>query len=260
MSLPGFKRIQYDFAAHIRDPGNILGPQGIEDRRMMIYRELFYNNVEGFMASGFPILRSLYDEDAWHLLMRDYFSRHRAKTPHFPEMAEEFVHYLRNEFVRSDDDPAFILELAHYEWMETALRLSRGCLTDISFDRQGDLMHESIVISPLAWLLFYEWPVHAISRTYRPIAKPDQPTWIIIYRDHQDDVGFIQANPVTARLFELLDNEERSLSGERALEQIAQELEHPRPEVIIAGGMDTLRQLWAKDIVLGTVWSPDSSI
>lgn len=252
MPLPGFKQIQYDFVAHIRDPENVPAPRGIEDRRMMIYRDLFYNNVEGFMASGFPVLRSLYDDHAWHLLIRDYFSRHRAKTPHFPEMAEEFVHYLRNEFVPSDDDPVFILELAHYEWMETALRLCRDRIADMSFNSQGDLMNEYIVISPLAWLLCYEWPVHAISRACRPTEKPDQPVWIIIYRDDQDDVGFIQVNPVTARLFQLLDDEERDLSGGQALEKIVQELHHPQPEVIIAGGMDTLRQLRAKDIILGT--------
>ncbi len=252
MLLSGFRQIQYDFAAHIRDPENVSGPDGIEDRRMAVYRDLFYNNVENFMATGFPVLRSLYDEDAWHLLIRDYFSRHNAKTPHFPEMAGEFVYYLLNEFIPGDNDPAFIYELAHYEWMETALSLSKDCIADVSFNSRGDLRHEPVVISPLAWLLSYEWPVHTISRDYRPTEKPDQPTWIIIYRDAQDDVGFIQLNPVTSRLFQLLEDESRSLSGEQALELVAQELNHPRPEVIISGGMDTLKQLRAKDIVLGT--------
>ncbi len=250
MSQPGFKQIQRDFAAHIRDPENAPGPEGIEDRRMAIYRNLFYNNVESFMASGFPVLRSLYDNDAWHLLIRDYFSRHNAKTPHFPEMAEEFIHYLQNELTPGDDDPAFILELAHYEWMETALLLSKDRMADIPYNSQGDLMHDPIVTSPLARLLSYEWPVHAISRDYRPTEKPAQPTRIIIYRDKHDDIGFIQVNPVTARLFQLLDDKERRLSGAQALEQVARELDHPQPEIIISGGMDTLRQLRAKDIVL----------
>ena len=40
-----FQDKQYEFAAHLRDPENVPAPDGIEDRRMGIYRELFYNNL-----------------------------------------------------------------------------------------------------------------------------------------------------------------------------------------------------------------------
>jgi hypothetical protein len=252
MAVPSFKKTQYDFAAHIRDPERVAGPDAIEDRRLAIYRELFYNNVEGFVSSLFPVLRSLYSDDAWHALVRDYFARHKAKTPHFPEMAEEFVDYLQNEFTPGETDPPFILELAHYEWMETALMLSQDSIDDVAFNPGGDLMEEVVVISPLAWLLAYEWPVQNISANEQPREKPDQPTWIVIYRDRQDEVHFMQLNPVTARLVQLLDDEDYHYSGRQALEQIVQELNHPQPDVIISGGMDTLRQLRKKDIVLGT--------
>ena len=54
---------QYEFAAHIRDPEHKPAPDDIEDRRMGIYRELFYNNVEGFLSNSFPVLRKLMDDD-----------------------------------------------------------------------------------------------------------------------------------------------------------------------------------------------------
>ncbi len=252
MSEPAFKQAQYDFAAHIRDPDNVTGPEGIEDRRMAIYRDLFYNNVEGFISSGFPVLRTLYNGQDWHELIRDYFSRHHAHTPHFPEMAEEFVDYLQNEFQPRECDPAFILELAHYEWMETALLLSRDEISDVAFNADGDLATGQVVVSPLAWLLAYEWPVHQISDENWPDKKPDQATWIVIYRDSNDEVGFMQVNPVTARLIQLLDDEDSHLTGQQALEQIAHEIGHEQPEVIVQGGLDTLRQLRKRDIVLGT--------
>lgn len=253
MTQAAFKQVQYDFAAHIRDAENNAGPEGIEDRRMAIYRDLFYNNVEGFISSGFPVLRSLYNDDDWHGLVRHYFIHHHAKTPHFPEMAGEFVSYLQNEFQPRACDPAFIIELAHYEWMETALMLSTDDLSNVEYSADGDLAKEPVVISPLAWLLAYEWPVHQISKDYIPDEKPGQPTWIIIYRDRDDEVGFIQVNSVTARLFQLLDEQESAMNGCQALEQIAQELSHEQPEVIVQGGLDTLRQLRRRDIVLGTL-------
>ena len=43
--LPEFQQKQYAFAAHIRDPENNPAPSGVEDRRMAIYRELFFNNL-----------------------------------------------------------------------------------------------------------------------------------------------------------------------------------------------------------------------
>jgi len=251
MSSPGFKQAQYDFAAHIRDPDSTPGPKGIEDRRMAIYRDLFYNNVESFVSSAFPVLRTLYNDEDWHELIRNYFSRHQAHTPHFPEMAQEFIDYLQNEFEARECDPPFILELAHYEWMETAAMLSQDNIEEIDRDASGDLLDEAVVISPLVWVLYYEWPVHTISVDLQPEEKPEQPTWIVIYRDRQDEVGFMQINPVTARLIQLLNENDTSMTGRQALEQIAQELNHPQPEVIVTGGLDTLRQLRKKDIVLG---------
>ena len=91
---------------------------------MNIYRELFYNNVEGFMASSFPVLRKIMDDAQWHALVRDYFSNHKARTPLFPEMPREFLHYLQEEREPQDSDPAYLLELAHYEWVELALSLA----------------------------------------------------------------------------------------------------------------------------------------
>ena len=89
-----FTRRQYEFAAHIRDPENRPAPQDVEDRRMAIYRELFYNNVEGFIANSFPVLRSLLEDTAWHAMIRDYFSSHRAQTPYFLEIPREFLAWL----------------------------------------------------------------------------------------------------------------------------------------------------------------------
>ena len=130
--------------------------------------------------------------------------------------------------------------------------LSQDNIDDIAFNPSGNLLDEPVVISPLAWVLSYEWPVHAISVEQWSDEKPEQLTWIVVYRDKQDKVGFMQINPVTARLIQLLDDDETSMSGRQVLEQVALELNHPQPDVIIEGGLDTLRQLRKKDIVLGT--------
>ena len=63
--------LQRRFAARIRDPQQAL-PPGIATERMAIYEELFFNNLDGFISSGFPVLRRLFDEPRWHRLVRAF--------------------------------------------------------------------------------------------------------------------------------------------------------------------------------------------
>ena len=118
--------VQSEFAAHIRDPETNPAPADIETRRMAIYNELFFNNVSNFLAGHFPILCQTLSEERWALLVRDYFRDHRSHSPLFPDMPGEFLQYLAEEREKGqqsdpEQDLPFMAELAHYEWVESAL-------------------------------------------------------------------------------------------------------------------------------------------
>lgn len=246
-----FIKKQYEFAAHIRNPEQNPKPDGIEDRRMGIYRDLFYKNIEDFISSGFPVLRQLYDDEQWHELVRDFIAQHRSRSPYFLEIAEEFLAYLQDEFTPRDCDPAFMLELAHYEWVELALTVSDESIRMDDIDANADLLEGHPVVSPLAWPLSYQWPVHELRPDYHPETAPNQATHIVVFRDRSDEVRFVLINPITARLLYLL-KENPSLSGLAAINQIAAELNHPNIETVIAGGRQALEDLKAQGIILGT--------
>lgn len=246
-----FQDQQYRFAAHIRDPDTNPAPENIEDRRMAIYRELFYNNMESFLAKSFPVLRNILPDDRWHALVRDYFATHRAASPLFLEIPQEFLRYLQDERGARDDDPPYLLELAHYEWAELALSVLNveADLTDV--DRDGDLMNGVPIVSPTMWSLAYEYPVHRIRPDFQPDAPGPSPTFLVVYRDLDDHVGFIEINAVTARLLALLADDD-ALTGTAALARIADELAHPNPDTVIAGGREILERMRRHDVVLGT--------
>lgn len=246
-----FTDLQYSFTRHIRDPETAPAPPGIEDRRMEIYRGLLYRNVEGFMSASFPVLRKITPDDQWQQMIRDYFSRHQAHTPLFPKMPWEFLQYLENERGEHEQDFPFLLELAHYEWVELALSLDVREISLDKVDTEGDLLAGAPVLSELAWPLSYEYPVHKIRPDYLPQQAPDMPTYIVVYRDRKDVVGFIELNPVSARLLEYLQ-QQPGMTGRDILLRIAGEIRHPDPEVVVNGGAEILQMLHSKDIILGT--------
>ena len=253
---PEFIRRQYEFAAHIRDPKNNPAPADVEQRRMNIYNELFYNNVEGFMTNSFPVLHSIFGEIEWNKLIRDYFSRHHAHTPLFPEMPREFLKYLENDRAIQETDPPFLFELAHYEWVELALGLL-DLENDINtIEVNGDLLEGIPVMSSLAWSLSYHFPVHKISPEFQPQEVPEQATYIVVYRNADDAIVFMELNPVTARLLQLISETDKTAglkTGRELLEIIASEMKHPDPSVVISGGLQAMQELRTRNILLGTL-------
>ncbi len=256
MTDPGFLRTERAFAAHLRNPSQVPAPEDIEDRRMQIYRDLVYNNVANFLESGFPVLRSILPEARWHALVREFLSLHVSGSPYFVDIPAEFLDFLDGEFEAADDDPPFLHELAHYEWMELVVDVSQEEIPDQGIDPEGDLLNGVPVVSPLVHVLAYNWPVHHISVDYQPEKPHEQSVWLVVYRDTTDDVRFMEINAVTARLLALLD-EDQTRSGRGVLEQIATELGAADAEAIIRFGQETLENLRARDIVPGTVSSTD---
>ena len=248
---PAFIQRQYEFAAHIRNPAQNPAPAGIEDRRMGIYRDLFYNNVESFLANGFPVLRELMNDSDWHALARDFFATHHCHSPLFLEIPREFLNYLEQERGEHPDDFPFLYELAHYEWVELALSITETG-NDIAAVAQGNLLDGQPVLSSTAWPLSYRYPVHRISPDFIPRPEDAQNTYLLVYRDSDDEVSFIELNQVSARLFSLLQ-EDSTRCGRQALTLIADELQHPEPDTVINGGEQILQEWRQRGIILGTL-------
>lgn len=244
-----FKQLQKDFAAYIRDPKQACLPAGVKAQRMATYCELFYNNVQSLLAGTYPVLRKLLSDDQWHTLIKDYFTAHRATTPLFPQMPREFLTYLAQERVVRSDDPPFLYELAHYEWIELAIAIDEREIDLLKTEERVDLLDACPIVNPLAWLLVYRYPVHRLSPQYQPLEPPVEPTYIVIYRDLNDKVGFVQLNPVSAYLFTKLSDKK---TGQQILEEVAIALKHPQPVTIIQNGLEMMQAWYTRDIILGT--------
>ena len=259
--IPEFQRTQYQFAAHLRDPEHCSPPQAnksqpIEERRLGIYRELVYNNIHTFISSGFPVLCGILGVESVNRLVRQFIVDYRCHSPYFLEISQEFLHFLQEQYQLTESDPAFLLELAHYEWVELALDVSEQSLP--AQEAAGDaltgqaLLEAHFMVSPLAWSLSYTYPVHRIGPEFQPTATPtwtpEQGTFLVVYRNRQEQVGFLEINAVTARLLQLLDDKVHT--GASAMQLIAEELDHPDPAQLVEFGKPILAELQAREIIL----------
>ena len=241
-----FKSTQLAFAAYIRDPQQNPIPVDVAESRMAMYRALFFNNIEGVLSGNFPVLRALLNDEQWLALTQDFYAKHPCHTPYFLQIPAEFLSYLQHERQCETDFP-FMLELAHYEWVEMALATSEEEV--VTHDKNlNELLNLAIALSPLAWPLAYQYPVHKIGPDFLPLAASAQPTFIVVYRDALDDVNFIEITALTYRMLELIQAQEAILTAD-CLQQLAVESQHPNPELIISSGLEILKTLAEKTII-----------
>lgn len=247
-----FQDKQYAFAAHIRDPEHVPAPVGVEDRRMSIYRELFFNNLKNLLGTFFPVLKKLHSKEHWARFIRQFMQRHQAKTPYFLQLPEEFLAFLRDEYEMQADDFPFLVELAHYEYVELALSVATESNDMSDIDPGGDLLADTPVKSELVWVYAYQFPVHRISPEFLPVEPLEQPIYIAVYRQTDDDVGFLELNPVTARLLNAIEENDAAQSGKELLQQIATEVGYQDEDAFIQHGAAALAEMRELDILIGT--------
>jgi uncharacterized protein len=178
---------QRAFAARIRQPAQQPLLDGISDARMAVYETLFFNNIEGFISGAFPVLRRITEASRWQRLVRSFMAEHVARTPYFLQISQEFMAWLQQGYVAEAGDPPFMLELAHYEWVELALDVSEAQVPAHGW-------------SPLAWPLAYRWPVQRIGADFQPREPEAEPTCLLVWRDAQDKVRFMQLSPFAYQL------------------------------------------------------------
>ena len=246
-----FQQVQRQLADHLRDPQHHAPPAGLEERRLDIYRQLFFKNILGFISRGFPVLKSLYDESDWHTLVRSFYSHHQCHSPYFTDIAKEFLFYLETEHSRRHCDPPYLYELAHYEHVELVVSIAEDHRDKSALNPNGDLMNGQPILSSVAQWHGYQWPVHRISRDYQPTEKATDIHWIAICRDAEDKVRYMLLNTITAILLNYL-SEHPDSSGRDAVVAVAEQHSPGNVKAALENAPALFRDLHRKGILLGT--------
>ena len=250
MTIPDFRQYQLQFSGHIRNPHGHQRPAGVTAKRMQVYTDLVFNNLESSLASCFPVAKKVLGIRLWKKIIRAFLMQHQSRSPIFRKIPEEFLRFLQS----AEDLPAYLYSLAHYEWMELAISVLDADVDMQQVEINGDLLDATPVFAPALALLSYDYPVHKISPRSRPAQPLAQPACLLIFRDTEDNVRFIELNQVTAMLVDMLKTGE--MTGRQVLEQMALELGHPDPQAIIQFGLDILASLKQQGVILGSRRQP----
>jgi hypothetical protein len=233
-------------ASLVRDPLQP-EPAGIEARRLAVYRQLFIGNLESLLGGGFPVIRASLGAKHWQALVHAFYADYRCQTPLFTELAGEFVSCLEEGAGDTLGLPPWLAELAHYEWMESALLLSDS--REPAHDPEGDLLEGVPLLSNLAWPLAYRWPVCDIGPNHLPTAAPTEPTIILIQRRTDQRVHFSRLAPLAYALLASLQT--RDSSGREHLAALAKAIGVSTDEILPSGRV-LLESLRVQGVVLGT--------
>lgn len=245
----GLAAYQASFAARIRDPRAPL-PRGAPARRMRVYQELLFNNLEGFLLACYPVTRKILGQRAWRRLVRRFFAEHRCHSPLFRDIPQAFLDWARGDADAVNADRPFLTDLLHYEWLELAVSLDPGRVEPGQVDAQGDLLAGIPMLHPSAQLASYPWPVHCIGPRVQPAVPDASAHHYLLFRDTRDAVRFIYLTPLSAALLALL--QAQPAPGHQLLDQLAELGAVQQREAFVRSGAELLEQLRQQGAILGT--------
>ncbi|MNU81866.1 hypothetical protein D3C71_715370 [compost metagenome] len=239
---------QNSMGLYLRDPDHCAPPPEMDPARAQVYRDLVFANLSSLISGTFPVLVKILGDQQWRALVRIFLRDYRAHTPKFGEIAEEFVEFLASEPAALADGPwpPFMVELAHYEWVEMALQQSEA--EPLSSGDADMLLDRPLQVSPLAWPLAYAWPVQLVGPDYQPDTAPDQPTLLLVRRDVDFSVKFSGLSPLAFRLLQRIEAFPE-LDGRAQLQALAQEAGMTGSAEFFDNGLALLRQMHEQRVV-----------
>ncbi len=245
--MTDFQQLQRQFLAHLRNPEQQSLPAGFAPQGVGVYVDLLYNKFNDSLTTCFPVTHAILEENVWQRLLKDFIAEHCCLSPYYRQIPDEFVRYLQNER-QATDDPPFLAELAHFEWMELALSITDAGPVTAEPLSDAQLLEDTLAFAPIMRLLHYVWPVQQISPAYRPDEPPLFSTHILGFRDAADQVRFISLNPATAGLVLRLQRQD---TATQVLQELGKDLTPSEQSNLLLFGKSILADLHHQGAITG---------
>ncbi|MCY4256225.1 MAG: putative DNA-binding domain-containing protein [Gammaproteobacteria bacterium] len=249
--MSGFQDLQRQLTAHLRDPDAHPAPEGVEDRRIGIYRRLVFGNLSRLLGAGLPLTREQLGKSRFGLLVRDFLREHRAATPYFPRLSGEFRQWHEKARPGRPNDPPWLGDLILYETEKRILQRLPDPPADPAIDPQGNVVAGVPAPSPLLRLLTLRYPVHKSRKRELGNAPPETPSFLLLRRERGGRVLTQELGVLSAGLLALaLDNTRQT--GSALLETMLQQAPPDSRELLLKQGREQLQHFRRSGVLRGT--------
>jgi len=213
-------------------------PQG----RFQVYRELVTERFVDVLHSVCPVAKSILSEGEWWDLVWDFLKHQPIQNVILRELPWEVSQYLKSHSHPLQGKYPYLGELIEYEFLELRAVFAP--------EDTGETPAGKVRLNPAHSLAKYRWPVHFISEELSDPEKiPQGEFHLLIWRDPESlDVEFMELNPLSAALIEILKGE--SASEKALLEKLAKEQEIPVSQEYLSEGATLIAELREKKILL----------
>lgn len=240
-----FQQVQQAFCQWLRQPTQYLSTavQGVAVDRMQVYRELLFNNVQNFIDMVFPVARSVIPPAQWETLQQDFFTHAQCQSPFYMDISREFLDYLQQAAPAVLADYPWLIELLHVEWMELHVELAELSWPDplrlVSFDAMTSLDEDTeLALSIPVWVLGYRWPVYQWRVGQEVHDIQENPGFILVWRDREDDRCQLVLTAASALVFDCMQQLQRFSAG-----SVQQALAGQLAGLTLAGQQQLIRQV-----------------
>lgn len=184
--LPETHNIQSKLAVYCR---NGIQPvmDGITPNRLHHYHRLVTSIIEDNLSSSFPIAYENVTTEHWNEMVTDFFSEHACQSYQVWKLAGEFYEYvLDNKYAEKLQLP-YLNDLLKFEWVEMEV-YNREDIPYPTYNKEGNLLVEKIIINPEFELLALGYPIH-LEKVITAQHKPGN-YFVVLYREK--DTGKVQ--------------------------------------------------------------------
>lgn len=183
--------------------------EGGELRRLAIYRELVRARLKEAIELQAPRSVALLGErfEAW---FSSFLADRGPQTQYLRDVAGEFLDYVAPRWQHEPSIPAYLIELARHEALEfeiAALPPSRQATRAASAMGAELSLEAGLEFCEAARLVRYDYAVQRWLNDAEGLAasEPERtPTALLVYRDPEHEVRFLELTPLAASIIERL--------------------------------------------------------
>jgi len=185
---------------------------GITPGRLTHYHRLVQNVVKDTLDTAFPITLSALGEDAWRLLVEDFFATGLPQSPQVWKLPYEFYRYHAEQKTGTRIQREYLDDLLLFEWMEIEVHT----MPDREYPEyreKGNLFLDRLAFNPEHEIVQLNYPIHTHPVHEAREKKGDY--FALLYRlPDSGNVQFLALSPLNTYIFS------RLLEAELPLDEI----------------------------------------